>query len=203
MVRVVNKDLKRQKILEAAMRVFAKQGISKTKMIHVAEEAGIGKGTIYEYFRSKEEIFGAGLEFFFSSMNAEIERQIEPGSDPEKHLRKMMEISIDFFSKTGKEFTALMVDFWADGLRQRRLEPVATRRITEIYEDYIEYISRLLISGEAAGLFTVPNKRLAASLFIASLDGIVLQSMMMPDLIRLEDIKTELIDQLLRIVKTA
>ncbi|NLK71800.1 MAG: TetR/AcrR family transcriptional regulator [Clostridiales bacterium] len=48
---------KRTAILNAASELFATQGFNNTKMIDIAEKAGIGKGTIYEYFTSKESLF--------------------------------------------------------------------------------------------------------------------------------------------------
>lgn len=47
------------KILEAALPLFAQQGIRKTTIEQIAAEAGIGKGTIYLSFKSKDEIFAA------------------------------------------------------------------------------------------------------------------------------------------------
>ncbi len=48
---------KRELMLEAAHKLFLKNGFSKTKIIDIADEAGIGKGTVYEYFPSKELLF--------------------------------------------------------------------------------------------------------------------------------------------------
>ncbi len=56
MPKIVDKEAKRKKILEASMRVFAKKGVENTKMKDIAKSAGIGKGTIYEYFNSRDEI---------------------------------------------------------------------------------------------------------------------------------------------------
>lgn len=50
---------KKQQILEAADTLLHKYGYSKTSLDDIAKEAGLGKGTIYYYFESKEEIFGA------------------------------------------------------------------------------------------------------------------------------------------------
>ena len=49
-------------IIQAASRVFAQKGYASTRMIEVAEAASVGKGTIYEYFRSKEALFFAVFE---------------------------------------------------------------------------------------------------------------------------------------------
>ena len=58
MPKIVDKAAKKNEILLAAMRLFAEKGVVNSKMADIAIAAGIGKGTIYEYFRSKEEIFG-------------------------------------------------------------------------------------------------------------------------------------------------
>ena len=48
---------KRQRIILAAMSVFSRKGFHKAKVEEIAEEADIGKGTVYEYFASKKELF--------------------------------------------------------------------------------------------------------------------------------------------------
>lgn len=48
--------------MEAALQVFVEHGYEKTKIIDVARTAGIGKGTVYEYFESKEALFCCILE---------------------------------------------------------------------------------------------------------------------------------------------
>lgn len=48
---------KRELILDTAFELFLKKGYLETKMINIADAAGIGKGTIYEYFDSKEKLF--------------------------------------------------------------------------------------------------------------------------------------------------
>jgi len=56
-----NKSSKRDMILDAAYNLFINKGYWDTKIIDIAEAAGIGKGTVYEYFESKDAIF---LELF-------------------------------------------------------------------------------------------------------------------------------------------
>jgi len=52
----------RQAIIAAAMKLFAERGFEQTSMDELAREAGVGKGTIYGYFKAKSEIFLAFLE---------------------------------------------------------------------------------------------------------------------------------------------
>ena len=54
--RIVDREAKRKQILGAAMTVFARKGINDFRMIEIAEAANMGKGTLYEYFPSKDEL---------------------------------------------------------------------------------------------------------------------------------------------------
>jgi len=54
---IKEKILKRDLILDTAFVLFIENGYSDTKIIDIAEAAGIGKGTVYEYFESKEKLF--------------------------------------------------------------------------------------------------------------------------------------------------
>ena len=57
MIQLSRKEEKRALIIEAAAKVFARRGFASTLMAEIAIEAGIGKGTLYEYFDSKEDLF--------------------------------------------------------------------------------------------------------------------------------------------------
>ena len=48
--------MKKQEISSMAMKIFAKKGFEKTTIQEIADGVGIGKGTIYEYFKTKEDI---------------------------------------------------------------------------------------------------------------------------------------------------
>jgi len=61
-IRESKKRATRQAIIEAAVRLFGRDGFEKTSIEKIAREAGVGKGTIYGYFRAKEEIFLAFCE---------------------------------------------------------------------------------------------------------------------------------------------
>src|ERR1700759_5383530 len=54
-------EWRHQEVLEAARRIFARLGYSATNVEEIAKEAGMAKGTVYLYFKSKEEVFAAVL----------------------------------------------------------------------------------------------------------------------------------------------
>jgi AcrR family transcriptional regulator len=55
-----------QQIMEAARRLFLHYGFRKTSVDQIAQEAQVGKGTIYNYFKNKEDLFRRVLEFWKS-----------------------------------------------------------------------------------------------------------------------------------------
>ncbi|WP_206459512.1 TetR/AcrR family transcriptional regulator [Anaerovorax sp. IOR16] len=59
----LRKKQKRELILESTYDIFIEKGYANTKIIDIAEHAGIGKGTVYEYFESKEAIFMALFDY--------------------------------------------------------------------------------------------------------------------------------------------
>ena len=68
---------KREAILRAAIKVFANKGFFNSKVADIAGEAGIADGTVYLYFKSKDEIlhsiFDRGMETFISEGRQELE----------------------------------------------------------------------------------------------------------------------------------
>jgi len=74
-------------ILQAARRIFARLGYSATNVEEIAKEAGMAKGTIYLYFKSKEEIFAAVLAHDVESL---INRTIESMSAVETFGDRLM-----------------------------------------------------------------------------------------------------------------
>lgn len=60
--RRVDKAARREEILAAAVRVFARKGFAASRIDDVAAEAGIGKGSVYLYFDSREALLDAAFE---------------------------------------------------------------------------------------------------------------------------------------------
>ena len=55
--RTANKKIKKEQIIKAALSIFAEKGLRSTTVAEIADKVDIGKGTIYLYFCSKEEIY--------------------------------------------------------------------------------------------------------------------------------------------------
>ena len=86
---------RRRRILEAARKVFARKGFAATRMIDVAEEASVGKGTLYEHFRGKEDLFTT-LVLTVARESLETLSSQGLSADPEHALREATPCCRDF-----------------------------------------------------------------------------------------------------------
>jgi Transcriptional regulator len=85
------KMTKRDSILDAAFTLFMKKGYWDTKIIDIADAAGIGKGTIYEYFESKDaillELYQSKFENCYQDLNVLLDRDISSTEKLEEYVR--------------------------------------------------------------------------------------------------------------------
>jgi TetR/AcrR family fatty acid metabolism transcriptional regulator len=80
---------KRAAILRAAIRVFANNGYFNSKVADIASEAGVADGTVYLYFKSKEEILHSIFDWGIGEAIAEGKKQLAAINDPKEKLRRI------------------------------------------------------------------------------------------------------------------
>lgn len=90
-------ELRRGEILTAATSHFARHGYQDSDLQVIADELGIGKGTIYRYFPSKEILFKAALERGLEELTRAIDQAIPPGSDPLHSFTEGIQAYLNFF----------------------------------------------------------------------------------------------------------
>jgi hypothetical protein len=86
---------KRQAILRAAIRVFAHNGYFSSKVADIAREAGVADGTVYLYFKSKEEILHSIFDRSMEEGIAEGRKLLEGISDPREKLRRIAVLHLE------------------------------------------------------------------------------------------------------------
>jgi AcrR family transcriptional regulator len=84
-------------ILEAARKVFADKGFNDATVDDVANAAGVAKGTVYLYYRSKRDIYFAALKFGIEQMYAALDEELNRASTPEAKLRALISVKLEYF----------------------------------------------------------------------------------------------------------
>ena len=195
--KIVDKEVKKAEILQAAMQVFAQKGVAKTKMMDIANAAGIGKGTIYEYFRSKENIFGSAFLNFFGRIEQEITEALEKTEDPIEKLQAFIKISAHIWLDTDARFAGIIMDFWAEGIRNKDENILGIINLEQIYTEYRRMIGNILNDGIRQGVFRSVDTTSVSALIIATLDGIMLQWIINRELFDINHVGDVLLDSLL------
>ena len=90
--RTIAQEEKRRRLLDAAVKVFARKGYHASRVGDIAEEAGVAHGLLYHYFASKEDVLRAVFRETWRALIETIESVEEAGDPPREQLRKVAEI---------------------------------------------------------------------------------------------------------------
>jgi AcrR family transcriptional regulator len=90
---------RREEILDAATELFAEQGYSDCVTQALAERLRVGKGTIYRYFPSKQELFLAAVDRAMSRLHEHLAARVAPISDPLERIRRGVFEFLAFFDQ--------------------------------------------------------------------------------------------------------
>lgn len=176
MPKIINKEEKKARILEASIRVFAEKGLNNTKIADIAQAADIGKGTVYEYFSSKDEIFRASYWFFIGKVNEILFEKLQNLSDPLEKLYAYFSAWVDILQGEYLEYLEIVLDFWAEGLRKNK--DVMTFDLAQFYDQYRRFLADLLDECITINEIKPVDTKIAASILLGSLDGLVIQWVM-------------------------
>jgi AcrR family transcriptional regulator len=97
------REARKELILDAARSLLFEKGLTSTSINQIARRAEIGVGTIYFYYKNKEELFAALQEEGLEIMGNRIREAYDSGTNPEERLRKMAHVYLDF-STAHKEY---------------------------------------------------------------------------------------------------
>jgi len=92
-------DDKRKKIYQAALKVFSEDGFHQATMNKIASLSGVAKGTVYEYFKSKEELLDQLLEERYEEIVERISAICDRGTDILEQTREMIEFWVGFIDE--------------------------------------------------------------------------------------------------------
>lgn len=178
---------KRQKILQAAARVFARKGFHEAKMEEIAQEADVGKGTVYEYFPSKQSLFfemlEAGQDFYASTLT----RELDGESVLRCKLEKIVLLHLNFI-KNHKDLARVMMQEFLQLGGEIRDAVLVTR------QHKIDLIGEIFQEGIRQGIFRPMDTVLVARMFFGSVHAIGAPMVFLEEDPDLEQLAGELVE---------
>jgi TetR/AcrR family transcriptional regulator, fatty acid metabolism regulator protein len=147
---------KREAILRAATDVFASRGFFNAQVADIARVAGVAAGTVYLYFRSKDDLLVSIFERTMSEALEEGQRAVAGVRDPAERLRRLARLHL---ARLGRDRN-LAVVFQVE-LRQST--KFMERFSSTLLRDYLGLIRAAIADGQAAGLFRASLQPTAAA----------------------------------------
>jgi len=149
--------VKRERILRAATELFATRAFHRVLMDDVARGAGVGKGTLYRYFATKEDLFVAALSHAVDVTAERLRARLEKLDDPVKQLRLACMQALHFFRGNDHLFRVLH-HRKALGSEEARAELNEKRRALRLFAEGI------IIEGRESGVFDVEDPGFASTI---------------------------------------
>jgi len=137
---------KRRQILDAAIRVFARQGFHSTRVSDIADEAGVAYGLVYHYFKSKDEVLNELFSERWSLLLAAIEEADGSDLSPRAKLEVVAGFIVDSYRYDPELMKVIIVEV------TRAANSFGRTHLPEIRGAY-DSIGKIVAEGQAAGAF--------------------------------------------------
>ncbi|MFP4392616.1 MAG: TetR/AcrR family transcriptional regulator [Desulfohalobiaceae bacterium] len=161
------KNDKYQQILEAAIKIFARQGYFNSTISQIAREAGVADGTIYLYFKNKDDI----LDNFFSYKTGQVfsrfKQEVDRADNALDKLRNLIHRQLEEF-----EMNREMAIVYQMETRLKR--HLSDRKIKEMSKMYFDLVAEIVEQGQKEGVIRENlHVNLVKQLIIGAVDEVI------------------------------
>jgi TetR/AcrR family fatty acid metabolism transcriptional regulator len=159
---------KRERILKAAIKVFAKNGFYATRVSEIAKAASVADGTIYLYFKNKDDvlvtIFEEGIERLLTIL-----REVAESDEPfENRIQRIIELQLGLMEEQRDLAEVITVNL-------RQSSRLLKQYATPLFMQYIDVIADVVRAGQEEGTFRKDlNPRVVARCLFGAIDAILL-----------------------------
>ena len=143
-----DREQKRQAILQAAGQVFARKGFEPATLEAVAREAGLAKGTLYLYFKNKEDLYFHTVLHMLESLQACILQQVERSVGTLDKMRAIALGQFDFFLRH-RDTLQLFASFSSPSLARLHKRLIAP--MMDKWARHVQLIAELVEEGQRTG----------------------------------------------------
>ncbi|MDY6908624.1 MAG: TetR/AcrR family transcriptional regulator [Thermodesulfobacteriota bacterium] len=137
---------KRQRILDAAVDVFARKGFFLSKVSEIAEKAGVADGTIYLYFKNKDDLLISIFEEKMREINASFRDGLAQEPDALSRFRRFIRMHLEGFQSYPELASVFLVELRQSSRFMREYKKVEL-------ENYLDLIGEVVEQGQREGVF--------------------------------------------------
>ncbi|NNJ11511.1 TetR/AcrR family transcriptional regulator [Chloroflexales bacterium ZM16-3] len=166
---------RRAQILDAALRVFARQGLYETRMDDIVAESGLSKGALYWYFKSKDAIITAILEQLFAGSMGGLDALVE-STEPADVCLTALASGIAEDIATTTQLRPVLFEFYAIAGRDEGVRQF----LKGYYDQFMTAVESIVRRGVAEGTFRPVDSATAAAVIVATFEGLLLLQIIDP-----------------------
>jgi AcrR family transcriptional regulator len=171
----------RQRLLDSALAVFARNGYERATVDEIVREAGFSKGAFYVHFESKEDLFWQMLQERIEKQQERFRQAIDVSASVEENEKRILQVV--FAQHDDPSDQAVFLEFAAHGMRN----PKVRERLSEMYGRWHAFVSETLTAGREMGLVRDDvDIELLGSAIMAIMEGGMIQSHLAPEELRLD-----------------
>ncbi|MEP6707325.1 MAG: helix-turn-helix domain-containing protein [Pyrinomonadaceae bacterium] len=172
-------------ILDAADRLLARYGYRKMTMDDIAQEVGIGKGTIYLHFKSKEEIALARVDRIVNRLNERLREIALSSGSPADRLRRMLLERVLFRFDSVQHYTESLTDVLA------AIRPALLIRHNRHFDEEAQVFAALLKEGKTNCEFVYKDAKATAHALLVATNALLPYSLSTRELGRRKDLEAQ------------
>lgn len=172
MPKVVDEQMReatRQRIMRVAASEFARLGFDQANINVIAEQAGIGKGTIYLYFENKRDLFLAMLRYIAQEQLSVIRAALAPDGTLQQRLERLFRAFAHLAEEESDNFNVYMSTLYGVN---RAFQTEATK----LLRDYVAVIALMLEQSQARGEIRIHNVEATALMVLSLTESYVLSA---------------------------
>ena len=171
----------RQKLLDSALQVFARNGYERATVDEIVREAGFSKGAFYVHFETKEDLFWEMLQERIDAQQEQFRQTLDASLSVAENERRVLEQA--FNMSTHPLGPAVILEFMAHGMRNEKVR----EQLARMYERWHSFVSETLTVGQELGVVRKDlDVTLLASVMMALFEGSMIQSHFAPADLRLD-----------------
>jgi AcrR family transcriptional regulator len=157
----------RERILDAAVTLIAREGIDDVRIARIAIAAGVSAGLVHYHFASREALLAEALEHSYEiAGNARISVPEDEPAPATRRLAAMIDQCLPL-NEPLRDDWVLWVELWLRAVRHPELRPTAAK----LYDRMRAWFADAIAEGTAAGEFSATDPQRSADRLLALIDG--------------------------------
>ena len=163
-------------ILDAADRMIGRYGLRKTTMEDVAREAGCSRGTVYGYFKSKQDLALASIDRVVKQAHSQMATEAAMGETPAERLFRMLVARVAVRIEKVRDITQSLDSIFAE------VRPAYMQRRRAYFETEAQMLAEVIEVGQRIGDFGLVDAQETAQLFVQATNAYLPYSLSLEEL---------------------